>query len=54
MPMSGVIGMIDLLLEHHFTPEQREYARTILASGQWLIIISDILDFSKIDVATAG
>ncbi|HKC75208.1 MAG TPA: histidine kinase dimerization/phospho-acceptor domain-containing protein, partial [Chloroflexota bacterium] len=49
-PMNGVIGMTGLLLDTHLTPEQREYAETVRASGEALLtIINDILDFSKID-----
>ena len=49
-PMSGVIGMTDLLLDTHLTPEQYEYADTIRSSADSLLnIINDILDFSKIE-----
>jgi signal transduction histidine kinase/DNA-binding response OmpR family regulator len=49
-PMNGVIGMTGLLLETPLTPEQREYAETVRASGEALLaIINDILDFSKIE-----
>jgi PAS domain S-box-containing protein len=49
-PMNGVIGMTGLLLDTPLTPEQREYAETVRASGEALLaIINDILDFSKIE-----
>ncbi|MGB3634079.1 MAG: response regulator [Rubrobacteraceae bacterium] len=49
-PMNGVIGMTGLLLDTELSPEQRDYAETVRASGESLLtIINDILDFSKID-----
>src|SRR5205085_5082873 len=33
-PMNGVIGMTGLLLDTSLTPEQREYAETVRASGE--------------------
>jgi PAS domain S-box-containing protein len=49
-PMNGIIGMTGLLLDTPLSPEQREYAETIRASGDALLaIINDILDFSKIE-----
>ena len=33
-PMNGVIGMTGLLLDTELTPEQREYAETVRASGE--------------------
>ena len=49
-PMNGVIGMTGLLLDTDLTPEQREYAETVRASGEALLaLINDILDFSKIE-----
>lgn len=49
-PMSGVLGMAELLLDTPLTREQRGLTRTILTSGEVLMnIIEDILDFSKIE-----
>ncbi len=50
-PMNGILGMAQLLLLFDNDPERvRDYARTILASGQTLLtLLNDILDLSKVE-----
>ncbi|MGB9695966.1 MAG: response regulator [Ignavibacteria bacterium] len=49
-PMSGIIGMAELLLLTHLTNEQKEYIDIInFSSSTLLAIINDILDFSRIE-----
>jgi signal transduction histidine kinase len=51
-PLNGVIGMAYLLSDTGLNGEQQEYAETIVASGeQLLVLINDLLDFEK---AAAG
>ena len=49
-PISGVIGLADMLLDTDLTENQREYSNLIGRSGANLLgLINDILDFSKIE-----
>ena len=49
-PMNGVMGMLDLALDIHASPEQAEYLSMARSSADALLtIINDILDFSKIE-----
>lgn len=50
-PMSGIIGMAELLLLTNPTSEQKEYIDIInFSSSTLLAIINDILDFSRIEL----
>ena len=50
-PLNGVLGMAQLLIAAPVSAEEaKEYARTILHSGQTLLaLLNDILDLSKIE-----
>lgn len=50
-PMNGILGMAQLLMDDRMEDEQRkDYARTILNSGQTLLtLLNDILDLSKVE-----
>ncbi len=49
-PLSGILGMINLLRGTPMTTEQQDFANTIHASSQTLLfLIEDVLDISKIE-----
>lgn len=49
-PMSGIIGILDILKHGSLTTEQKHHADLASKSaGQMLSVINDILDFSKIE-----
>jgi signal transduction histidine kinase/DNA-binding NarL/FixJ family response regulator/HPt (histidine-containing phosphotransfer) domain-containing protein len=49
-PINGVLGMIDLSLDHKLTAQQRHYLTLARQSGDSLVhVINDILDMSKIE-----
>lgn len=49
-PLSGIIGMTDILSREELNPETKEIVRLLRSSSEVLVkIINDILDFSKIE-----
>jgi signal transduction histidine kinase/CheY-like chemotaxis protein len=49
-PMNGILGMSELLDETSLSHTQKDYIRTITASGNSLLkILDDILDYSKLE-----
>src|SRR5262249_13630262 len=49
-PLSGVLGMLHLMLDTPLNAQQRHYAEVIRDSGEALLtILNDILDFSKME-----
>ena len=49
-PLNGVLGMAALLKKTSLAPEQQDFVRVILESGDGLMgVINDVLDFSKFD-----
>lgn len=52
-PLSGIVGMGQLLAESNLTSYQRECVDTIIHCGKILsTVINDVLDFSKIEANT--
>jgi PAS domain S-box-containing protein len=49
-PMTGVLGMIDILANEDLTPVQQGYVELMRTSGRHLLsVINDILDFSRVE-----
>ena len=49
-PMTGVMGMIDLMADTKLTSEQQQYLQTADKSARYLMtVINDILDMAKLD-----
>lgn len=49
-PLSGVIGMLQLLRETNLDEVQQDYVQTISSSAELLLtIVNDILDFSRVE-----
>lgn len=49
-PMNGVLGMARLMLDTPLSKKQRDFARTIVDSGEALLtILNDLLDISKLE-----
>lgn len=49
-PLNGMLGMVELLLTEHLTPQQRELAELADSSAKSLLgLINDLLDIGKIE-----
>lgn len=49
-PMTGLLGMTELLLRSGLDPRQRDYALTVRRSGEHLVkLVDDLLDLSRIE-----
>jgi len=54
-PMNGVLGMLGLLANENFTPEQEKKLEIASSSANLLLnIINDILDFSKLEAGSVS
>lgn len=54
-PMTGIIGMADILLRDSPNPQQRDAIETIHRSGQDLLrLLNDVIDFSRIETGELG
>jgi len=49
-PMTGILGMVRLLLESKLSPEQNDFVLALQKSGETMMaLLNDILDFEKIE-----
>jgi len=49
-PISSIIGMAELTIEDDLRPEQQGYLKTVLESGNnILVLLNDLLDFARIE-----
>jgi signal transduction histidine kinase/CheY-like chemotaxis protein len=49
-PMNGIIGMTEIALGTHLTPDQREFLMSVRSSAHSLLgLVNDLLDLSKIE-----
>src|SRR5690606_35783048 len=49
-PMTGVLGMTELLLDGALSPQQRERAEAIRQSGELMLrVVDDALDMARIE-----
>jgi signal transduction histidine kinase/CheY-like chemotaxis protein len=50
IPLNGILGMTDLLLDTGLRPEQKTYVNAVKTSGNTLLsLVDEILDFSRIE-----
>ena len=49
-PLHGILGITQLLLDEHLSPQQNQFAQLIDASAQsLLVLVNDFLDLARID-----